>query len=180
MFIVTEFQVIGLEKLEIVLLTYHTVCFSLFLPEISMKDARGLEVTCSNASAIDAYEKAVRAFQTYTGDPLAPLDEALAIEPGFAAAAVTKAILLMSFFERRFARDALGVLDAAGPSIDRATPREKALAIATRSLAEGEWERATAAFERILVDHPRDAIALQIAHLMDFMRGDCLNLRNRI
>ena len=145
-----------------------------------MKDARGLEVTCSNASAIDAYEKAVRAFHTYTGDPLAPLDEALAIDPGFAAAAVTKAILLMSFFERRFARDALGVLDAAGPALARATPREKSLAAATRLLAEGEWERAGAAFDRILMDHPRDAVALQIAHLVDFLRGDSLNLRNRI
>jgi tetratricopeptide (TPR) repeat protein len=32
----------------------------------------------------------------------------------------------------------------------------------------------------VLVDHPRDAVALQTAHLMDFARGDALNLRNRI
>jgi tetratricopeptide (TPR) repeat protein len=30
------------------------------------------------------------------------------------------------------------------------------------------------------VDHPRDAFAIQTAHLMDFYRGDALNLRNRV
>ena len=32
----------------------------------------------------------------------------------------------------------------------------------------------------MLVDYPRDAFAIQSAHLMDFFRGDALNLRNRV
>jgi tetratricopeptide (TPR) repeat protein len=32
----------------------------------------------------------------------------------------------------------------------------------------------------VLVDHPRDMLAIQTAHLFDFYRGDALNLRNRI
>jgi hypothetical protein len=36
------------------------------------------------------------------------------------------------------------------------------------------------ALEEILVEYPRDIVALQVAHLMDFYRGDALNLRNRV
>src|SRR5690606_16939333 len=43
-----------------------------------------------------------------------------------------------------------------------------------------DWGGACAAFDRVLVDHPRDAFALQTAHLFDFYRGDALNLRNRV
>jgi tetratricopeptide (TPR) repeat protein len=32
----------------------------------------------------------------------------------------------------------------------------------------------------VLVEYPRDAFVLQSAHLMDFYRGDALNLRNRV
>src|SRR5690606_2453547 len=93
---------------------------------------------------------------------------------------IAKALILMSFFERRFARDAAAVLDAAAPWIARATPREKALADAARRLAEGDWHGGTAALEAVMSEHPRDILALQVAHLMDFLRGDSLNLRNRI
>jgi tetratricopeptide (TPR) repeat protein len=45
---------------------------------------------------------------------------------------------------------------------------------------DGDWDGACAAFDSVLVDFPRDAFAIQSAHLMDFFRGDSANLRNRI
>src|SRR5690606_14613732 len=102
------------------------------------------------------------------------LDEALALAPDFAAASVAKALILMSFFERRFARQALDVLDGAAPWIHAGTPREKALAAAARRLAEGDWHGGTAVLESVLAEHPRDILAVQAAHLMDFFRGDSL------
>ena len=145
-----------------------------------LKDARGLTLTLTDATALDAYERALAAARTYRGDPIAPLDEAFAIDPGFAAAYVTKALLLMTFSERRFAANALATLDAGAAALARATPREQALAAAARGLATGQWEAGTAALDRVLVDHPRDILALQVAHVMDFYRGDHLNLRNRV
>ena len=145
-----------------------------------MKDARGLQLTVSNPRALDAYERALTALRIYRGDPLAPLDEAIALEPGFAAAHVAKALVLMTFFERRFAREALATLDAGADAIGRGNDRERALAHAARLLAEGEWHRAVLALERVLVDHPLDILAIQVAHLLDFLRGDNLNLRNRM
>lgn len=144
------------------------------------KDAHGNAVTLTYPNALDAYERAIHAFNTYRGDPIAPLDEAIAQDAGFAAAYATKALLLCTLFERRFMNDALAVLEQGRAALERATPRERALAAAARRIAEGDWHGGTRALEEVLVEHPRDLVALQIAHLMDFYRGDALNLRNRV
>jgi hypothetical protein len=144
------------------------------------KDARGHAVTLTRPAALDAYERALYAFNTYRGDPLAPLDQALALDEGFAAAYATKALLLCTVFERRFMREALAVLERGRAALAGATPRERALADAAREIAQGSWHAGSRALERVLVDYPRDIVALQVAHLMDFFRGDSLNLRNRV
>jgi tetratricopeptide (TPR) repeat protein len=128
----------------------------------------------------ESYARALQAFRTYRGDPIAPLDEALRQEPGHAAAHVAKALILCTFFERRFMRDALAALDAGAPALEHASVRDRAMAAAARALALGEWHQGVAMLDRALVDQPRDILALQVAHLVDFMRGDSLNLRNRV
>jgi hypothetical protein len=143
-------------------------------------DARGNAVTLTYPNALDAYERAVYAFNTYRGDPLAPLDEAIAQDAGFAAAYAAKALVLCTLFERRFMTDAFAVLEQGRAALERATPREQALAWAAQRIAEGDWHGGTRALEKVLVEHPRDLVALQVAHLMDFYRGDALNLRNRV
>jgi hypothetical protein len=144
------------------------------------KDARGNAVTLTKPIALDAYERALYAFNTYRGDPLGPLDQAIALDDGFAAAYATKALLLCTIFERRFMRDALAVLEQGRAALAAGTPRERALADAAREIAQGSWHAGSRALERVLVDYPRDIVALQVAHVMDFFRGDSLNLRNRV
>jgi hypothetical protein len=144
------------------------------------KDARGHAVTLSKPTALDSYERALHAFNTYRGDPFQSLNESLALDDGFAAAYATKALLLCTIFERRFMREALGVLEQGRQALEGATPRERALAAAAHDIASGEWHAGVRALERVLVDYPRDIVALQVAHVMDFFRGDALNLRNRI
>ena len=48
------------------------------------------------------------------------------------------------------------------------------------ALLDGDWNGGCLALDHVLVDHPRDALALQVGHLMDFYRGDAQNLRNRV
>jgi len=145
-----------------------------------LTDARGLPVDTRDPRAVQHFDRAIASFQTYRGDPVAPLDEALGVDPAFAGARVAKALVLMTFFERRFAKDARAALEAAGPSLARASAREQALARAAGRLVDGDWHGGTAALDRVLVEYPRDALALQVAHVIDFFRGDSLNLRNRV
>jgi tetratricopeptide (TPR) repeat protein len=135
---------------------------------------------CPTLAALEAYERALHAFQTYRGDPVQPLDEALGIDPGFAAAHAAKALVLCTFFERRFMRDAAAALQAGRAALEHATPRERSLADAAGELARGQWHAGVQRLEQVLLGHPRDILALQVAHLMDFYRGDALNLRNRV
>lgn len=144
------------------------------------QDARGHAVTLTNPKALDAYERALYAFHTYRGDPIAPLDEALALDAGFASACATKALVLTTFFERRFMQDALATLARGEAALRGATAREQALAAAARRIAGGDWDAGVRALEQVLVEYPRDIVALQVAHLHDFFRGDALNLRNRV
>jgi tetratricopeptide (TPR) repeat protein len=145
-----------------------------------LNDPQGLALPPHDSVAIAALDRALVAFRTYRGDPLAPLDEAIAQAPGLAIAPVAKALILATLFERRFARDAIATLDAAAPALARAGARERTLAAATRRLAGGDWQGGVAALDQVLVEYPRDLLTLQAAHLTDFIRGDSLNLRNRI
>jgi len=145
-----------------------------------MKDARDVTLTATSAAALAHYETALSQFQTYTGDPIATLDAALAEDPGFALAYLFKAFALYTTSEQRYAPLVREAVDAAARRETRLNQRERGLLAAARALADGRWTAASRALDRVLVEHPRDALALQTAHLMDFYKGDALNLRNRV
>jgi hypothetical protein len=143
-------------------------------------DARGVPVTGANAHALAAYESALRSFQSYVGDPVATIDAALAGAPSFVAGHLLKTFALYTLGERPFAEMAKASLAQAEAHGGRANERERALIHAAGRLCAGEWDGASVALDRVLADHPRDALALQTGHLMDFYRGDATNLRNRV
>jgi hypothetical protein len=77
-------------------------------------------------------------------------------------------------------RAALAALEQGRRAIERGNARERALAEAARRIAEGGWHEGVRLLDEHLAEHPRDVVAVQVAHLMDFYRGDALNLRNRV
>jgi hypothetical protein len=147
----------------------------------SMKqDSRGIPLTNADEFALGRYEDAVEQFATYVGDPIATIDEALQRRPEFVAGHILKALVLYTLAERRFAAMAADALACARQHASTANDRERGLIAAAAALVDCRWDDASLAFDRVLANHPRDALALQVAHLMDFYRGDALNLRNRV
>ncbi len=143
-------------------------------------DSRGVPVTGADAFALARYETAVEQFQTYVGDPIATIDEALQAAPAFVAGHLLKALVLYTLAERKFVPMAEEALAAARQHAASANDREHGLTHAAELLVRGQWHTACQAIDRVLAYHPRDALALQTGHLMDFYRGDSLNLRNRV
>jgi len=130
--------------------------------------------------ALEEYEKALKSFQTYVGDPIALIDGTLAKHPEFILGHLFRAIAYCLTSERRHLAAAQSSLFAAQKLLATANQREQLLYTAIEQLVAGQWHAACLAFDHVLQQYPRDALALQTAHLMDFFRGDALNLRNRL
>jgi tetratricopeptide (TPR) repeat protein len=146
----------------------------------SIHDARGVPLSHGNADACERYEIALRQFQSYCGDPVATLDEALGQAPDFVAGHLFRALALFTMSEKSMLPEIHKSLASAQVYRDQANERERGLMNAGAQFAAGDWNAGCVEIDRVLAAYPRDAMALQVGHLMDFYRGDAQNLRNRI
>src|SRR5688572_32910487 len=147
---------------------------------MKLTDSRGLPVSTTSAAALEHYELAAQQALGYFGNPLETLDEALAEDADFAAAHALRADLAVMSSEQGalpLIHESLAAFERIG---DRATAREQAHVAAARAWLEGRFERAAQLYGAIAIEHPRDLIALQAGHVIDFYLGDSIMLRDRI
>jgi len=143
-----------------------------------VKDRQSNTLSGATPSAAARYDDAVRSFTIYRGDPLGRLDEAVAEAPGFTQAHLFKAFILGLATEPQATRDAVAIAGAV-----RAMPRndrEASHLAALDRVLEGNWMAAASALDFHNMRYPRDLVALQVGHLMDFYRGSARDLRDRI
>jgi tetratricopeptide (TPR) repeat protein len=143
-----------------------------------MRDSLGLEVTGATPAALDHYARALSELQRFVGDPIGSVEQAIAAAPGFVMAHVLKGYLYGLATEREATAIASGSHAIAATL--GGTPRETAHVAALGSLAAGRWHQAGAMLEDIAIEHPRDALALQAGHQVDFFTGNARMLRDRI
>jgi len=146
----------------------------------AMTDLRGNPVASRSEAALAHAERALWRMVSYYDTPLADLDAASAADPGWALPPLMRAGFLLTLTEPGLLPEARAALRQAEALIAGATERERAHLAAANAAADGHWARACALWDEILVDHPRDALALICAHLFDFYRGDAINLRQRV
>ena len=135
-------------------------------------------LTGASAQAAERYESALEAFYCYAGDPLALLEEALADSPQFVMGHALKAYLTMIGTNAEAA--ALGVQALARAEGLPANDRERGHLAALAHLRDGELKAAGRVLEDLAIANPRDGLALQVGHLVDFLVGDSRMLRDRI
>lgn len=145
-----------------------------------MLDPRGNAVSTRSAEALVATERALWRMMSFYGTPVDDLAQAHAADPDWPLPLLMHAGFLLSLTEPSVACGALALLDRAERMIARANHRERDHFVALHTLLAGDWHGACRAWEAILLYHPRDALALQWAHLFDFYRGDATNLRQRV
>jgi tetratricopeptide (TPR) repeat protein len=128
--------------------------------------------------ALVDYQRALNAFQTWHASSSYHLKSALGQAPGFVMAHALAAYLMLGSRDPRVASAARPVLEhtAALPANDR--ERQHLAAIA--SVLDDDYEGAKARLTEILRSEPRDALALQVAHSLDYLTGDIVCMRQRV
>ena len=145
---------------------------------MTIKDEFGLAYSGASEAGLASYGTAVHELQCFVGDPVGSIGRALAGDPGFVMGHVFKGYL----FGLATERDAMTVAQAchAAALPLAATAREQAHVAALGHLAHGRWHEAARILEDIAIDHPLDALALQVGHQIDFFTGNARMLRDRI
>jgi tetratricopeptide (TPR) repeat protein len=143
-------------------------------------DQHGNPWSGADHAAAEIYSRAQRAFNNYRGDPVAIIDQALAANPQFVMAHLFRAHMHLALWERRAAAEVSKTLATLDESNYPMNEREQQHAAALKHWANGHWDEARSALDRLNADYPRDMLALQVGHLCDFFHGDRDNLRARV
>lgn len=147
---------------------------------MALTDSRDLPVSTRNARSVEQYETALRLLNGYYGDPLAIIDAALATDPEFAMGHALRAALMVTSGDGA-AEPMLRQSVEAGEALHgRANDRERRHIAAARAWLDGEFERSVRLYGDIVTDYPRDLLAIQTAHLEDFLLGQSSMLRDRV
>ncbi|MGE0875191.1 MAG: tetratricopeptide repeat protein [Burkholderiales bacterium] len=143
-----------------------------------LRDLRGEAVSGATPAALDEFERALDLFLACRGNAGAPVRAACEAAPGFAMAFALEACLQLSGRDPAGGRQALRVLACFRG--EPALPRERLHFAAIRALARGDYDQARHLHDELLAEHPRDVLAVQIAHSFDYVAGDARSLRDRI
>ncbi len=146
---------------------------------MSLKDQRGEPVSTANAKALESFERALTLLNGFFADPLAAIDQALTEDPDFVMGHCFRAGLMMISTEKGAEPDLRAGIEAAERTRS-ANARERGHIVALRAWLDGDFQRATDLYGKLLIEHPRDLLALQLAHQCDFFLGKSIMLRDRI
>ncbi len=145
---------------------------------MTIDDQTGLRMSGACPQTAEIFHAALRQLQCYIGDPVATIATALDRRPDFVMAHALRAYLHLLGTEPGGIAVARAALDAARPL--PMTARETGHLTAILQLIEGGWHAAGRTLEDVAIDHPRDALALQAGHSVDFFTGNSRMLRDRI
>jgi tetratricopeptide (TPR) repeat protein len=144
----------------------------------ALGDHRGLAVSGASGAALDAFEDALALFQRWRTGADAAVQRAVSVAPDFAMAHVLDAYLHLC------SRDPARVRGAWRPYHRllglRANEREQLHAAAIGAALADNYEQAKRWLGVLLREHPRDALALQVAHAFDYVTGDLDRMGDRV
>ena len=144
-----------------------------------LSDSRGLRLGTASSEAARHADEALWQMMTFVDTPLVALQAARAADPGWLLPLLLDAGFHLGLNQPGDRRAARELLEAAAPLAAAATARERAHLEALSALSEGRTTAALRLWDDLLLEVPRDALALHWAHQWDHARGDAQALRLR-
>jgi hypothetical protein len=145
---------------------------------MSTSDLRGCAVSGATPAALDAYERALAAWQAWRRDDDTALQGARREAPAFVMAHALAAWQLATTRDVRRVAAARPIV--AGALRLPANEREQMHLAALSAALDDDFEGAKARLGRLLDRWPRDAVALGVAHSLDHVTGDVARMRRRV
>jgi tetratricopeptide (TPR) repeat protein len=139
-------------------------------------DAQGLQLTTTSGDAAAAYDATVEGFCGFKADPVAHVKAALEADPDFALAHCLRGYAYLMMGVPAVHGKATACLARAESGV--ATPREHDHFLALQAWCGGDLKGAVGRWERLLIEHPTDLLALRLANGFHFNLGDAANLRD--
>jgi hypothetical protein len=141
-------------------------------------DRRGYEIAGASLSDSDAFERILELHLSWQDGVERGLDELLEAAPQFTMARVLEAYLGLC------SRDPTRVRRARS-SVDRATPlpathRERLHVEAINAALADDFMSLKFSLRSLLTQYPRDVLALQVAHAVDYLTGDAAAMHDHI
>ncbi|WP_129644995.1 tetratricopeptide repeat protein [Peristeroidobacter agariperforans] len=147
---------------------------------MSLRDSRGCPVSTRSTAQLAQFEQALELSVSYRLDPLATIQAALESDPDFAMGHCLRAGLMIMATDRMVAPLLTESIEAIESLGRRANERERAHAAAARAWLHGDFAGSVRRYGEILLEYPRDLLALQVAHVGDFFNGSSTMLRDRV
>ena len=144
-----------------------------------LRDSRKLLLGTADEQAAQHVEEALRRMMAFDADPLTELGSAHDADPQWLLPLVMRAGHLLSLRDHGHDHEIGLLLEQAQALSQDAVDRERIHLAAVSALAEGRWHHACRLWDELLLDQPRDALALLWAHEWDLVRGDTVQLRQR-
>jgi tetratricopeptide (TPR) repeat protein len=140
-------------------------------------DVRGLALSTGSEAAVSAYDEAVGSYFEYRLKTGKCVKQALDADPGFAMAHCLQGYLFMLFGTNAVLDKARAALQAAEAGAHGITRREAGHIAALGTWLGGDMARTCALWDEVLVEHPRDLLALRLQHFALFWMGRSAELR---
>lgn len=141
-------------------------------------DERGVPVTAANAGAVERLNATVREYLEYRTSTGETLKQALQHDPDLPLAYCMKGYFLMLLGTRATHDGARKALAAARAKADGLAWRERAHLEALDAWTTGDSDKAGRVWDEILVEHPRDVLALRLHHFNAFWSGRSSEVRD--
>ena len=145
---------------------------------MTVKDYRDDEISGATLPARDAFERALDLHLSWHTGADAQLDQAVLEAPAFTMAHVLRAYL--NLLSRDVARVRLAQAAYARAAALPGNPRERLHVAAIRAALADDFTTFNTLVHSLLEQYPRDVLALQVGHAVDYMTGDTDTMEGRI
>ncbi len=147
------------------------------MPPRPNKDRWGNPVTAAGAEAVRRLDDTLMSYLALARDTGEHLKAALIADPAMVMAHVLKGYFFLLMGSGPLKARVPKSLESAEDAAKGATARERAHVVALRHWLADEAGKAVAAWEAILAEHPRDVLALRLAHHGYFYAGAAGDMR---